>query len=189
MFLGLETLLGRMIVTVVLGVIGLPVVLADEWYRIESQDGRASVLFPDRAEEMQELVDKTPGGNVVTQVAEYQGDGILMSISETKLPPLAATFAGPKIIFKNSKGSVLKSALGREISSKRIEVAGADAAMMLRYESVDFDDEDHPGYTGLAVFVIVDRKYVYVVNSMISKATPGNQAMQDKLLDSIRIQQ
>ena len=183
----LEILLGRIFVIVVLGIIGLPMALADEWYRVESNDGRASVLFPDRAEEIQELVDKTPGGNVVTQVAEYQGDGILMSISETKLPPLAATFAGPKIIFKNSKGSVLKSALGREISSKRIEVAGADAAMMLRYESVDFDDEDHPGYTGLAVFVIVDKKYVYVVNSMISKKTPDNQAMQDKLLDSIQI--
>ena len=175
-----------LVLVMILGIVGLPQVRAEDWYRVESHDGRASVLFPNRAEETEELVKRTPGGNVVTRVAQHQGDGILMSISESKLPGLAVAFAGPKIIFKNSKGSVLDSAIGREISSKRIEIDGANAAMVMRYESVDFEDSSHPGYAGMAVFVMLD-KYVYVVNSMISKQTPDNKAMQDKLLHSIRI--
>ena len=159
---------------------------AEDWYRVNSGDGKASVLFPNRAEEVRELVDKTPGGKVVTRVSEHQSEGILMSISETKLPPLAMSFAGPKLIFSNAKGIVLSKVFGRETSSERSEITGADAAMVMHYESVDFDDENHPGYAGLAIFLIVDR-HIYVVNSMLSKDTPNNQAAQEKLLGSIQI--
>lgn len=160
---------------------------AEEWYRVESADARASVLFPNPADELTELVDKTPAGAVVTRVAKHQGDGILMSISGSTLPKLAVRFAGPNIIFSNAKGGVLKEAFGKEVSSRRIEVENADAALELRYEAVDFEDEAHPGYTGLAVFVM-DGTHLYVVNSMLSKNTPDNQAMQAKLLGSIRIE-
>ncbi len=160
---------------------------AEEWYRIESADGRASVLFPNPADDLTELVSKTPAGSIVTRVAEHQGDGILMSISGSTLPRLAVMFAGPNILFSNAKGSVLHEAFGREISSESIEIENADAAMELRYEAADFEDEDHPGYTGLAVFVI-DGKQLYVVNSMISKRTADNQAMQAKLLGSIALE-
>lgn len=166
---------------------GLPLALAQEWYRVESSDGRASVLFPNQAEDVREMVDKTPGGKVTTRVAEHQGEGIMLTISETKLPTMAMSFAGPKLIFSNAKGKVLGKAFGREISSESIEVDGADASMVLRYESVDFDDPNHPGYAGMAIFTIVE-EYIYVINSMLSKATPGNEAMQEKLLGSLRIQ-
>ena len=160
---------------------------AEDWHLVESADGRASVLFPNPADEITELVDKTPAGSVVTRVAQHQGDGILLSISASELPRLAVRFAGPKVLFSNAKGGILNEAFGREISSRRIEIGNADAAMELRYEAVDFDDEQHPGYTGLAVFVL-DGTRLYVVNSMLSKETPDNQAMQAKLLGSIRIE-
>lgn len=161
---------------------------AEDWYRVQSGDGRASVLFPNPADEVRELVDKTPGGKVVTRVAEHHGDGILMTISGSKLPRLAMTFAGPKVIFNNAKGSVLSKAYGSELSSEHSEIEGADAALVMRYEAPDLENEGHPGYTGLAVFVIVG-KHIYVVNSAINKKTPDNEAMQKKLLGSIQIHQ
>ena len=66
---------------------------AEDWYRIESGDGKASVLFPNRAEEVREQVDKTPGGKVVTRVAEHQDESVMLTISETELPRLAMSFA------------------------------------------------------------------------------------------------
>jgi len=161
-------------------------VLAEDWYRIESGDGKASVLFPNRAEEVRELVDKTPGGKVVTRVAEHQDESVMLTISETKLPRLAMSFAGPKLIFSYAKGIVLNKAFGKEISSEPQEIGGADAAIVMRYEAVDFEDENHPGYAGLAVFLIVDT-HIYVVNSMLSKATPDARAVQEKLLGSIQV--
>ena len=160
---------------------------AEDWYRVESKDGKASVLFPNRAEEVREIVDRTPGGKVRTRVSEHHSEDIMMTLSETKLPHLAMSFAGPKLIFRNAKGIVLHKAFGRELSAERSEIAGADAAMVMHYESVHFEDESHPGYHGLAVFLIVDM-HIYVVNSILSKDTADSRAAQEKLLDSIQVQ-
>ena len=178
--------LDRLFAVVILCCCGLAEASAEDWYRVQSGDGRASVLFPNPADDVRELTDKTPGGKVVTRVAEHHGEGILMTISGSKLPRLAMTFGGTKVIFNNAKASVLSKAYGSELSSEDSEIEGADAALVMRYEAPDLEHEEHPGYAGLAVFVIVGR-HIYVVNSAISKHTPDNEAMQEKLLGSIEI--
>ncbi len=182
-----ESCLGRALLSVALMACALPAQAAEEWYRVQSRDGRASVLFPFIPEDVTELRTRTPGGSVVTRVAEHQGDGILLSISASQLPRLAVRFAGPEFILDNSKGGVLSSAIGRELSSEPLELEGARAALVMRYEAAHFEDERHPGFAGLALFAFVD-SYVYVINSMISKSTPDNEAMQEKLLRSFRIE-
>ena len=129
---------------------------------------------------------RTPAGAVVTYVSEYQDDDILLSISESKLPGLVAAFAGPGMIFKSSKGNLLHYAHGREVSSERIDMEGADAALVMHFESVDFDEKDRPGFSGLAIIVMAS-PYVYVVNSMITKETAGSKAFQEKLVNSLTI--
>ncbi len=179
--------LGRMLLSVTLIACAFSAAAAEDWQRVRSQDGRASVLFPVIPQDVQEIKTRTPGGAVVTQVAEYQSEGLLLSISASKLPRLAVTFAGPEFILKNSKGGVLSSAIGREVSTKPLELEGAKAALVMRYEAAHFEDASHPGFSGLALFAFVD-SYVYVINSMISKNTPDNEAMQEKLLRSFRIE-
>ena len=182
-----QSCLGPVLLSAALIACAQPAAAAEEWYRVQSRDGRASVLFPFIPEDVKELKTRTPGGSVVTRVAEHQGDGILLSISASKLPRLAVSFAGPDFILENSKGGVLSSAIGREVSSEPLELDGAKAALVMRYEAAHFEDASHPGFSGLALFAFVD-SYVYVINSMISKNTPDNEAMQDKLLRSFRLE-
>ncbi len=155
------------------------------WYRIYSDDKKASVLFPNKAETIKTTTDKTPAGKVSTQVSEHQSEGLLFTISESRLPGLAVTFAGKDTIYKNAAGNVVNRAYGKQISTEKTKIDGHDA-LILRYECADFDEANHAGYRGLAVFVMVD-KNLYLVNSMLSKETAGNVAMQDKLLKSLRI--
>jgi hypothetical protein len=151
----------------------------DEWHRVASVDGNVSVLFPVRIDQHHTLPEKTPAGPVVTEVQEYRGDGVVFSISESKVPAFALTVAGKKGIIGNAKKSVLREAEGREVSYEKEQIDDTKGWVLL-YES-DSEEED---YSGLAFFFVVN-KTLYVVNSMMSNATAANIAAQQRLLHSI----
>lgn len=152
----------------------------EEWHRVESSDGSVSVLFPVRVDQHHTLTEKTPAGPVVTEVQEYRGDGVVFSISESKVPAFALTVAGKKGIIGNAKKSVLREAEGRELSYERNRI-DETKGWVLRYESNSEEDD----YSGLAVFFVVN-KTLYVVNSMMSIETAANLAAQERLLHSIQ---
>ena len=51
---------------------------------------------------------------------------------------------------------------------------------------VDYDDEEHPGYRGIAIALLVDQ-ILYVINGILTKEDPKSKAMQQKLLGSIQV--
>lgn len=177
----------RAVVAVTLVGCAFPALAADDWHSVRSSNGKASVLFPVVPSNVKELKTHTPGGTIVTRVAEYQDKGIILTISDTKLPRLVEAFGGPQFVLDNSKKNVLSNAFGREISSQALHIKGAKAALVMHYDAAHLWNEKHPGFAGLAMIAFVGSD-VYVVNSMISKDTPGNEAMQEKMLKSFRVE-
>ena len=53
--------------------------------------------------------------------------------------------------------------------------------------SADFKKADHPGYSGLAVIFLVG-KHLYIINSVITKENPETKGIQEKLLNSIKVE-
>tara|TARA_R110000850_G_scaffold9196_32_gene34051 strand:+ start:2976 stop:3536 length:561 start_codon:yes stop_codon:yes gene_type:complete len=158
---------------------------AADWYTVQSDDKKISVLFPHKAEQFEVVTSSSPAGKVETQVAKHQEDGILLTVSSTQLPGLAVAFAGSKVILENAANGVLSKAYGKEVSSKSTEIGGAPA-LVLRYEAADFQNASHGGYQGLAIIIMIDKK-LYTINTMLSKENSETKAMQDRLLNSIKV--
>jgi hypothetical protein len=166
---------------------------AEEWHRISSVDGRASVMFPVALDEnkVRTSVERTPAGKATTRMLEYQDEGMLFTISGTELPGLAIRLAGKTTILKKSKEGLLSKAYSKETSYVEYDVLKGPKAMLLKYDSANLQKEGHPGYNGFAVLFVLGKK-LYVVNSMLEKGTDGatrdkNLAAQEKLLKSIKI--
>jgi hypothetical protein len=157
---------------------------AGEWKRVSSKDGKISALFPvDIGENPQSQVDKTPAGKVTSYFGEYYGNGILLAGSGADIPRLARV-AGENAMFGGSKKVFLAQAKGTEISFKEAEVEGAPARVLL-YKGKAYQGKGAP-YEGKAIFIVVNKR-MYVINSVISKASDANRAAEKKLFDSIQI--
>jgi hypothetical protein len=63
---------------------------------------------------------------------------------------------------------------------------GGEPAIVLEYRVPDYDDEDHPGYRGIAIALLVDES-LYVINGILTKEDPKAKAKQQKLLGSIQV--
>jgi len=166
---------------------------AEEWHRISSVDGRASVTFPVPLDEdeVKTTVDRTPAGKATTRILEYQDEGMLFTISGTELPRIALRLAGEEMIMRKSKEGLLSKAYGKETSYDRYDGLKGPEAMLLKYDSANFNKEDHPGFKGFAVLFVLGKK-LYMVNSMLVKGTDGatqakNLVAQERLLKSIEI--
>ena len=158
---------------------------AADWFQVSSNDKKVSVMFPHKAETFEVVTSDSPAGSVKTEVVKHQEDGILLTISDSKLPGLAVAFAGDDTILKNGAAGVINKALGKEISSEKTTISGA-SALVLKYAAADFQKAGHPGYSGLAVLFVV-KGHLYVINSVITKENPQTKATQQRLLDSIKV--
>ena len=155
------------------------------WVRVMSDDKRASVLFPSRPDKVETLSRKSPAGTINTRRAQYERAGIQLSIAQTKLPRAALTFAGPDKILRHAVAGILAKDLGQALSETKTKIGG-EPAVIVEYRVPDYDHEDHPGYRGIAIALLVDRT-LYVVNGMLTDEDPKAKAKQQKLLGSIQV--
>ena len=163
-----------------------PLCKAAEWKRVTSADGKISALFPvDIRDNPQQQTDRTPAGKVTTFFGEFTGDGILLAGSTSQIPILARA-AGEKAIFDGSKKTFLDAAQGTETSFKQTTVAGTPARL-LTYKGKAYRGKGNP-YQGKALFIIVNKR-MYVVNSVLTKASDKNRAATEKLFGSIEIRE
>ena len=161
----------------------LPLAQADEWVRISSKDEKVSALFPeDIREKKQSQVERTIAGRVTTYFGEYHDDGIILAGSVADLPKLAQK--RHKTVFETTKKGFLKEAKGTEISFKSTTVDGAPARELIYKGSAYRGKGD--SYKGRALIFIVDGR-LYIVNSVISKATPKNEAAGERMLSSVDV--
>jgi len=158
---------------------------AAEWFQVHSNDKKISVMFPHKAETFETVTSKSPAGSVKTEVVKHQEDGILLTISDSKLPGLAVAFAGPDTILKNGAAGVLNQAFAKKISSEKTTISGAPA-LVLEYAAADFKKSGHPGYSGLAI-LLVNKGHLYVINSVLTKENADTAATQKRLLESIKV--
>ena len=151
--------------------------------RVSSRDKKVSALFPeDIRRNKQTQVDRTIAGRVTTYFGEYHGEGIILAGSGAALPKLAQK--RHKSVYETTKKAFLKEAKGTEISFKTTTVDGVPARELI-YEGSAYRGKGD-SYSGRARFFIVNDR-IYIVNSVISKATPANKAAGEKLLDSVKI--
>ena len=157
---------------------------AEEWIRVGSKDGKISALFPnDIRKDLQTQTDRTIAGKVRSNFGEFHGDGIILAGSASDLPRLAIA-AKAKMVFESSKKTFLEQAKGTQISFKETTVRGV-AARELLYKGEGYQGKGDP-YQGRAVFIIVNKR-MYILNSVVSKATVENKAAEKKLFDSVRL--
>ena len=161
-----------------------PSVMADDWKRVTSKDGKVSALFPiDIRKNLQSQTDRTLAGKVESKFGEFYGDGIMLAGSASDLPRLALA-AKDQRVFESSKKTFLAQAKGKEMSFKASTVAGIPARVLL-YKGDAYQGKGKP-YQGRAVFMMVNKR-MYVLNSVISKANVANKASEKKLFESVRV--
>jgi hypothetical protein len=159
-------------------------VMAEDWKRVSSKDGKISALFPvDIRKNLQTQTDRTLAGKVESRFGEFYGDGIMLAGSASDLPKLALAAKDQKV-FESSKKTFLAQAKGKETSFKESTVAGVPARVLL-YKGDAYQGKGKP-YEGRAVFMIVNKR-MYILNSVISKATAANKASEKKLFGSIQV--
>lgn len=161
----------------------LTIAQAEEWIRVSSGDKKVSALFPeDIRKNKQSQVERTIAGRVTTYFGEFHGEGIILAGSGASLPKLAQ--GRHKSVYATTKKGFLKEAEGTEISFKATTVDGVPARELI-YKGGAYRGKGG-SYNGRAlVFIVNDR--VYIVNSVIRKATPANEAAVAKLLDSVKV--
>jgi hypothetical protein len=150
-----------------------------EWVRIKSKDGKLSAEFPSEVQQVQTETETTAAGKVETTFGTYVGDGIVLSGSGSGIPGLAKMLVGESGLFNSSKKRLLAKAYGQEVSWKETKV-GEFPARVLDYKNQD----GSPAYTGKAAFILIGKR-MYVLNAVLTKDTPENLAMRDKLANSI----
>ena len=145
-----------------------PQVTAEEtWVRVVSHDEKDSALIPRQPDKIETLSRKSPAGTIKTRRAQYESEGALLSIAGTKLPRAALRLAGTDKILRDAAEGVLGTYLAKKISQRKTEIGGAPA-VILEYRIPDYDDEEHPGYRGIAIALLVDQT-LYVVNGNLTK--------------------
>ena len=92
-------------------------------------------------------------------------------------------FADDERLYKNAKDGVLNRYFGKQKSFEKTTIDGTPARE-LHYEVVNFEDESHNGYDGVAIF-LVKNNTVYAANAIMSKED-GNADIK-KFRDSIRL--
>jgi hypothetical protein len=163
-----------------------PQVSAEErWVRVVSHDEKVSALFPTQPEKIETLSRKSPAGTIKTRRAQYESEGVLLTIAGTKLPKAALRLAGTDKILRNAAEGVLGTYLAKKTSQRKTKIGG-EPAVILEYRVPDYDDEEHPGYRGIAIALLVDQT-LYVINGILTKEDPKSKGMQEKLLGSIQV--
>ncbi|MEM8955673.1 MAG: hypothetical protein AAGD22_16080 [Verrucomicrobiota bacterium] len=150
-----------------------------EWVRIKSADDKLSAEFPKEVQNYQTQTETTAAGKVVTTFGVYEGDGILLSGSGSGVPGLAKMLVGEAGIFNSSKKRLLGPANGEEVSWKETTIGGYPARI-LEYKNKAGTE----AYAGKAAFILVGKR-MYTLNAVLTKDTPENQAMVDRLANSI----
>jgi hypothetical protein len=157
----------------------------ETWVRVVSHDKRASALFPSQPDKIETVSRNSPAGTINTRRRQYQSEGVLLSLAGTKLPRAALRFASTDKILRNAAEGVLATYLGKKVSMIETKIGG-EPAIVLEYRVPDYDDEDHPGYRGIAIALLVDES-LYVINGILTKEDPKAKAKQQKLLGSIQV--
>jgi hypothetical protein len=157
----------------------------ETWVRVTSHDQKVSVLFPSHPDKIETLTRKSPAGKIDTRRAQYETEGVLLSIAGTQLPSAALKLAGANKILRNAAEGILDTYLGKKVSEKKMKISG-EPAIVLEYLVPDYEDKDHPGYRGIAIALLVDQT-LYVVNGLLTKEDPKSKANQQKLLGSIEV--
>jgi len=154
----------------------------DDWHLVKSHDGAIEAMLPGPAKKKLDR-KKTLAGTITTKVLEFHTDDVEFTITSTKLSKFLRRFANDEKLYKRAKSEILSKSYGEEKSLKEIEIDEVPARE-LHYEVVDFHDENHNGYQGVAVFVVLNDK-VYVANAIMEKEE-GNLDLK-KFRDSIKI--
>ena len=154
----------------------------DDWHLVKSHDGAIEALLPGPAKKKLDK-QRTLAGTITTKVLEFHTDEVEFTITSTKLSKFLRRFANDERLYKRAKNEILNKSYGEETSLKEIEIDEVPARE-LHYEVVDFHDENHNGYQGVAVFVVLNDK-VYVANAIMEKED-GNLDLK-KFRDSIKI--
>ena len=113
---------------------------------------------------------------------EFHTSEVEFSVSSTRLSKFVRRFADDEKLYKNAKDGVLNRYFGKQKSFERTTVDGAPARE-LHYEVVNFEDEAHNGYDGVAIF-LVKNNTVYSANAIMAKED-GNSDLK-KFRESIR---
>ena len=151
-----------------------------EWKLVKSDDGVVEALLPGEAKDALEHED-TLAGRVTTKAKEFRTDDVQFTVSSTVLPKLALRFASEKRILTSTKEGMLKKFYGKQTSFKAVKIDGT-RAVELKYEAVDFEDEEKK-YRGVALMAI-KKGTLYTANAIIS-AESGIEDLK-KFRESIR---
>ncbi|MEM9016947.1 MAG: hypothetical protein AAGC68_08025 [Verrucomicrobiota bacterium] len=164
-----------------------------EELRSTTPDGKISVVFPiSLAEgESREKEHKTIVGKAFTRmITQSEGDASF-TITETEFPPLVAALFGEKASLEKAKGAIMAGKNTTERKFYRYEEIEKPIVMVLQSDSVNPNEEEHPGYDGFTVMVRLKNK-LYLINSTFSKEV-GQEAQdlyekaRKALLESIEI--
>ena len=154
----------------------------DVWHNVKSSDGVIEATLPGKATKKLDR-RRTLAGTVTTRVLEFHTDDVEFTVTSTRLPKILRKMASDQRLYGTAKEKVLSRAYGKQKSFEETTIDGF-AARELHYEVVDFEDESHNGYDGVAVFLVRDNK-VYVANAIMTKE--DGSADLEKFRKSIRI--
>ena len=114
---------------------------------------------------------------------EFHTDKVEFSVSSTGLPKFVRRIADDERLYRNAKDGVLNRFFGKQKSFEKTSIDGV-SVRELHYEVVDFEDESHNGYDGVAIFLVRNSK-VYAANAIMAKEA-GNADLK-KFRESIKI--
>ena len=154
----------------------------DNWHVVKSSDGAVEAILPGPATRK---LDKrrTLAGTITTKIMEFHTDKVEFSVSSTGLPKFVRRIADDERLYKNAKDGVLNRFFGKQKSFEKTSIDGV-SVRELHYEVVDFEDESHNGYDGVAIFLVRNSK-VYAANAIMAKEA-GNADLK-KFRESIKI--
>ena len=154
----------------------------ENWHIVKSSDVNIEAMLPGPATKK---LDKrrTLAGTITTRILEFHTAEVEFSVSSTQLSKFVRRFADDERLYKNAKDGVLNRYFGKQKSFEKTMIDGTPARE-LHYEVVNFEDESHNGYDGVAIF-LVKNNTVYAANAIMSKE--DGDADIKKFRDSIRL--
>ena len=154
----------------------------EDWHVIKSSDGAIEALLPGPPKRKLDK-RKSLAGTITTKIMEFHTPDVEFSVSSTRLSKFVRAFADDEKLYKNAKDGILNRFFGKQTSFKKIRIDQIPARE-LQYEVVDFNDEKHKGYHGVAVFLVLNDT-VYAANAILGKDA-GDSDLK-KFRDSIKI--